>query len=253
MSPGSKTTKNSKSPEDLLTATPKDTPQKEKKKTLNLLEKKLNDSSYQSIATTSAKPKVKVKAEKASTEVAKIQSAKQNNPVTVKPRSKWLAKREQEMAKQAILLTQKGSNCISGSQQEKQSATLQDQVKGTPQMEGKSASGQTQKLLTGTKLTSMVTTTKFTAPDLLQGPGTEQRLGDIRLGELAAWLAARTPKSPRDAVTMLTRGWTWYYRKYIDVQKGGIGGISMLVAGYCILSYIWSYPHLKRERWRKYH
>uniref|UniRef100_A0A8C1ZGA8 Uncharacterized protein n=1 Tax=Cyprinus carpio TaxID=7962 RepID=A0A8C1ZGA8_CYPCA len=34
---------------------------------------------------------------------------------------------------------------------------------------------------------------------------------------------------------------------------GGIGGISMLLTGYCVLCYIWNYPHLKKERWRKYH
>nr|CBN81628.1 ATP synthase subunit f, mitochondrial [Dicentrarchus labrax] len=50
-----------------------------------------------------------------------------------------------------------------------------------------------------------------------------------------------------------TEGWQWYYKKYIDVKKGGIGGLSMLLAGYCVLSYIWSYPHIKRDRWRKYH
>lgn len=41
-------------------------------------------------------------------------------------------------------------------------------------------------------------------------------------------------------------GWQWYYGKYINVQKGGIGGIAMLLAGYCVLSYIWSYPHLSK-------
>ncbi|XP_036428486.1 uncharacterized protein si:dkey-21c1.4 [Colossoma macropomum] len=441
MSPGSETTKNNKAPEELLTTTPNDTTPKEKKKKVNGFDKRLNDSSFQSISKSLAKPKVSMTAEKVNMDeltVAKVLSAEQRNPATVNPKSKWLAKREQEMAKQAILLTQKGSKLISDSQQEKDnclSETLQGQVKETPQTEG-----QNQKTLTGTKLTSLVTTKKFTATDLLhvtwttgsqaersmpnckakgnileeiqnspkaltkdhastptvkeqadfsffqsktcvwdhikhglyarrsgivsllpptaetheasiskcentsvfvhkthiennqnavtkassapllasaqtsvqrpaedmltselqsktimkrtpematgydgtlfspfrnsemssnedlwtkcessrsppqsQGPGTEQRLGDVRLGELAAWLGTRTPKSPREAVTMLSRGWQWYYRKYIDVQKGGIGGITMLIAGYCVLSYIWSYPHLKKERWRRYH
>ncbi|XP_026866238.2 uncharacterized protein si:dkey-21c1.4 isoform X2 [Electrophorus electricus] len=86
-----------------------------------------------------------------------------------------------------------------------------------------------------------------------QGPVVEQRLGGVKLNELAAWLSARTPKSTREAVTLLNKGWQWYYRKYIDVQKGGIGGLAMMIAGYCVLSYAWSYPHLKKERWRKYH
>ncbi|XP_057681448.1 uncharacterized protein C17orf80 homolog isoform X2 [Corythoichthys intestinalis] len=62
----------------------------------------------------------------------------------------------------------------------------------------------------------------------------------------------------RDTMTMERRkhnplGWQWYYRRYIDVKRGGVGGISMLLAGYCVLSYVWSYPHLKKDRWRKYH
>uniref|UniRef100_A0A3Q3QWN8 Uncharacterized protein n=1 Tax=Monopterus albus TaxID=43700 RepID=A0A3Q3QWN8_MONAL len=42
-------------------------------------------------------------------------------------------------------------------------------------------------------------------------------------------------------------------QRYIDVKKGGVSGVGMLLAGYCVLSYIWSYPHIKRDRWRKYH
>lgn len=30
------------------------------------------------------------------------------------------------------------------------------------------------------------------------------------------------------------------------MKKGGVGGLSMLLAGYCVLSYIWSYPHLSK-------
>ncbi|KAL7869317.1 hypothetical protein AOLI_G00133050 [Acnodon oligacanthus] len=439
MSPGSKTTKNNKAPAELLTKTPKHTPCKEKPSKVNVFDKKRNASSFQTVSKISAKPKISMTADKVNMDeltVTKVLSAEQRNPVTVKPKSKWLAKREQEMAKQAILLTQKGSTLISDSLQEKNNClveTSQRQVKGTPQ-----TGGQNQKMLTGAKLTSPVTTKKFTAPDLLhvtwttgsqaegsmpkckakgnileeiqngpkaltkdhvttptveeradfsffltktcvwdhikhglyarrsgtmsllhptaetyeasncenttvfvnktpiensqnavtkassapllasaqasvkrpaedlltsvlqsktvmkrtpemaagydgtlfspfrnpeissnedlwakcessrsppqsQGPVTEQRLGDVRLGELAAWLGTRAPKSPREAVNMLSRGWQWYYRKYIDVQKGGIGGITMLIAGYCVLSYIWSYPHLKKEHWRKYH
>ncbi|XP_062859066.1 uncharacterized protein C17orf80 homolog [Trichomycterus rosablanca] len=81
----------------------------------------------------------------------------------------------------------------------------------------------------------------------------EQKLGDVKLREAAVWLGSRAPTSSREAMAMLNKGWQWYYRKYIDVKRGGIGGIAMLVAGYCVLSYIWNYPHLKQERWRKYH
>lgn len=86
-----------------------------------------------------------------------------------------------------------------------------------------------------------------------EGLLTNQSLGQVRLKELPVWLASRTPSHPREVVEMLQRGWLWYYRRYIDVKKGGVGGLSMLLAGYCVLSYIWSYPHIKLSRWRKYH
>ncbi|KAM9336932.1 uncharacterized protein ABDE67_019962 [Symphorus nematophorus] len=84
-------------------------------------------------------------------------------------------------------------------------------------------------------------------------PLTQRRLGQVRLRELPEWLACKTPSHPREVVEMVQRGWRWYYRRYIDVKKGGVGGLGMLLAGYCVLSYIWSYPHIKRDRWRKHH
>ncbi|XP_077056574.1 uncharacterized protein LOC143709781 isoform X2 [Siphateles boraxobius] len=84
-------------------------------------------------------------------------------------------------------------------------------------------------------------------------PQVQRKLGDVRLNKLGVWLAARTPVSPGEIVTILKQGWQWYYRKYFDVRRGGIGGISMLLTGYFVLCYIWRYPHLKNERWRKYH
>ncbi|XP_068439123.1 mitochondrial nucleoid-associated protein 1 [Clinocottus analis] len=85
------------------------------------------------------------------------------------------------------------------------------------------------------------------------GALTQRRLGQVRLRELPEWLACKTPSHPREVVEMVQRGWQWYYKKYIDVKKGGAGGLSMMLAGYCVLSYIWNYPHIKRDRWRKHH
>ncbi|XP_034426816.1 uncharacterized protein C17orf80 homolog isoform X1 [Hippoglossus hippoglossus] len=82
---------------------------------------------------------------------------------------------------------------------------------------------------------------------------TRPSLGQVKLRELPQWLGCRVPSRPRDAVEIVQRGWQWYYRRYIDVRKGGVGGLGMLLAGYCVLSYIWSYPHIKHDRWRKYH
>ncbi|XP_035469625.1 uncharacterized protein C17orf80 homolog isoform X1 [Scophthalmus maximus] len=82
---------------------------------------------------------------------------------------------------------------------------------------------------------------------------TRRSLAQVRLRELPEWLACRAPRRPRDVVETVQRGWQWYYRRYIDVKKGGVGGVGMLLAGYCVLSYVWSYPHIKCDRWRKYH
>lgn len=86
-----------------------------------------------------------------------------------------------------------------------------------------------------------------------QGAVTQQSLGQVRLRQLPEWLVCRTPSRPRDVVEMVQRGWQWYYRRYIDVKKGGVGGLGMLLAGYCVLSYMWSYHHIKLDRWRKHH
>ncbi|XP_054702056.1 uncharacterized protein C17orf80 homolog isoform X2 [Grus americana] len=53
-------------------------------------------------------------------------------------------------------------------------------------------------------------------------------------------------------ITMKTKGsfsegqqaWSSYYDKYINVKRGGPAGISMLLAGYCLLSYGWNYQHI---------
>lgn len=84
-------------------------------------------------------------------------------------------------------------------------------------------------------------------------PLIERKLGDVMMRELPSWLADRIPQSPQEGMALLKNGWQWYYRRYIDVRKGGIGGIAMLLTGYCLISYVWTYPHLKHERWRKYH
>ncbi|XP_031699671.1 uncharacterized protein C17orf80 homolog isoform X1 [Anarrhichthys ocellatus] len=78
------------------------------------------------------------------------------------------------------------------------------------------------------------------------GALTQRCLGQVRLRELPEWLACKTPNRPRDVVEMVQKGWQWYYKRYIDVKKGGAGGLGMLLAGYCVLSYIWSYPHISK-------
>uniref|UniRef100_A0A8C9FHU5 ATP synthase subunit f, mitochondrial n=1 Tax=Pavo cristatus TaxID=9049 RepID=A0A8C9FHU5_PAVCR len=67
------------------------------------------------------------------------------------------------------------------------------------------------------------------------------------LGDLPMWLTT-CDFSPRGLL-----GGVSYYNKYINVKRGGAAGISMLLAGYCVLSYSWNYQHIKCSRWRKYH
>ncbi|XP_051491197.1 uncharacterized protein C17orf80 homolog [Apus apus] len=85
-----------------------------------------------------------------------------------------------------------------------------------------------------------------------QGPLRERRLLDVQLAELPAWLGTRD-LSPQGLLGGVQKAWSSYYNKYINVRKGGPAGLSMLLAGYCLLSYSWNYQHIKQHRWRKYH
>ncbi|XP_015272682.1 PREDICTED: uncharacterized protein C17orf80 homolog [Gekko japonicus] len=85
-----------------------------------------------------------------------------------------------------------------------------------------------------------------------QVPLAERCLMDVKLQDLPAWLATRNP-SPGGMLRATCRAWNGYYNRYINVKKGGVAGISMLLLGYCVLSYTWSYEHIKQNRWRKYH
>nr|XP_009683597.1 PREDICTED: ATP synthase subunit f, mitochondrial [Struthio camelus australis] len=67
-----------------------------------------------------------------------------------------------------------------------------------------------------------------------------------------SWLAMRD-FTPGGITGALRRGYDRYCNKYINVRKGGLSGITMVLAGYVVVSYIWSYDHLKHDRHRKYH
>ncbi|NXF66956.1 ATPK synthase, partial [Ciccaba nigrolineata] len=84
------------------------------------------------------------------------------------------------------------------------------------------------------------------------GPLSAQPLMDVKLGELPAWLTTCN-FSPLRLLGGVQKAWSSYYDKYINVKRGGPAGISMLLAGYCLLSYGWNYQHIKCHRWRKYH
>ncbi|NXY19025.1 ATPK synthase, partial [Atrichornis clamosus] len=71
----------------------------------------------------------------------------------------------------------------------------------------------------------------------------DMKLMDVKLGQLPSWLAMRD-FTPGGIMGAMRKGYERYYNKYINVRKGGIAGISMVLAGYAVISYIWSYSHL---------
>ncbi|XP_012786546.1 ATP synthase subunit f, mitochondrial [Ochotona princeps] len=83
-------------------------------------------------------------------------------------------------------------------------------------------------------------------------PLKDKKLMDVRLTELPSWILMRdfTPKGIGGA---FQRGYYRYYNKYINVKKGSIAGVNMVLAGYVLFSYCLSYKELKHERRRKYH
>ena len=50
------------------------------------------------------------------------------------------------------------------------------------------------------------------------------------------------------AICVSLPGHDRYYNKYINVRKGGIGGVAMLLAGYVAMSYLWEYDHISKKR-----
>ncbi|XP_039596236.1 uncharacterized protein C17orf80 homolog [Polypterus senegalus] len=88
-----------------------------------------------------------------------------------------------------------------------------------------------------------------TIPHSLQA---DKTLLDVKIGDLPSWLASCS-LAPWAAVAAAQRSWRRYYSKYINVKQGTAGGLTMLLAGYCILSYSWNYQRHKQDRWRKYH
>nr|XP_058165590.1 ATP synthase subunit f, mitochondrial-like [Dasypus novemcinctus] len=82
-------------------------------------------------------------------------------------------------------------------------------------------------------------------------PLKEKKLMDVKLGELPSWILMRD-FTPRGIAGAFQRGYYRYY-KYIDVKKGGIAGLSMVLTAYVVFSYCLSYKELKHERLRKYH
>ncbi|KFU93503.1 hypothetical protein M959_10669, partial [Chaetura pelagica] len=73
----------------------------------------------------------------------------------------------------------------------------------------------------------------------------EQHLLDVQLAELPPCLGTRD-LSPQGLLGGVQKAWSSYYNKYISVRKGGPAGLSMLLAGCCLLSYSWNYQHISK-------
>ena len=77
-------------------------------------------------------------------------------------------------------------------------------------------------------------------------PLKEKKLMGVSLGELLSWIMMRD-FTPSGIAGAFRRGYDRYY-KYINVQKGSISGISMVLAACVVFSYCISYRELKHER-----
>ncbi|CAI9591743.1 unnamed protein product, partial [Staurois parvus] len=76
-------------------------------------------------------------------------------------------------------------------------------------------------------------------------PLAERKLLDVKIGELPNWVATCN-FTPNGILSGVRRGYDRYYNKYINVRKGGIGGIAMVLIGYITVSYIWQYDHISK-------
>ncbi|XP_008055326.1 ATP synthase subunit f, mitochondrial-like isoform X1 [Carlito syrichta] len=83
-------------------------------------------------------------------------------------------------------------------------------------------------------------------------PVKEKKLMDVKLGELPSWILMRD-FTPNGILGAFQRGYHRYYNKYINVKKGSVSGVSMVLAAYVLFSYCLSYKELKHERLCKYH
>ncbi|XP_034818497.1 ATP synthase subunit f, mitochondrial, partial [Pan paniscus] len=82
-------------------------------------------------------------------------------------------------------------------------------------------------------------------------PVKDKKLLEVKLGELPSWILMGD-FSPSGIFGAFQRGYYRYY-KYINVKKGSISGVTMVLACYVLFSYSFSYKHLKHEWLRKYH
>ncbi|XP_025710659.1 ATP synthase F(0) complex subunit f, mitochondrial-like isoform X1 [Callorhinus ursinus] len=83
-------------------------------------------------------------------------------------------------------------------------------------------------------------------------PVKEKKLMDVKLGELPSCILMRG-FTPKGIAGPFQRGYYRYYNKYVNVKKGGIAGISMVLAAHAFFNYCRCYKELKHKWLRKYH
>ncbi|XP_004625444.1 ATP synthase subunit f, mitochondrial-like [Octodon degus] len=82
-------------------------------------------------------------------------------------------------------------------------------------------------------------------------PLKEKKLLDVKVGELPSWILMQA-FSPMGNTRAFQRGYYRYYN-HINVKKGSIAGLKMVLATYVLFNYCLSYKELKHERQHKYH
>ncbi|EGV99128.1 ATP synthase subunit f, mitochondrial [Cricetulus griseus] len=87
--------------------------------------------------------------------------------------------------------------------------------------------------------------TKDSGSTVLPVPLKEKKLMQVKLGELPNWILMRD-FTPSGIVGAFQRGYDRYYNKYINVRKGSISGINMVLAAYVVFSYCISYKELSK-------
>lgn len=68
---------------------------------------------------------------------------------------------------------------------------------------------------------------------------------EVKLRELPSWILMRD-FTPSGIAGAFRRGYDRYYNKYINVRKGSISGINMVLAAYVVFSYCISYKELSK-------
>lgn len=77
-------------------------------------------------------------------------------------------------------------------------------------------------------------------------PFKEKKVMDVKIGELPRWILIQD-FILKGTAGAFQRGYYWYY-KYVNVKKGSISGVSMILTAYVLFNYCCPYKELKHEQ-----